>query len=139
MLSKPQYGWADFSLGRSIYSISYLTNVPLDWLDRAIFGMETLLPFEVCGYCEPGRMVCTVDFSECRIIFEDDKHQKDGSSFEIVPINMLVFCKMLHEEFSAYIDDWAKWNASYKLTKEDIQSRLDRLQRLIHLKENCFI
>jgi len=139
MLSKPQHGWTCFTLGDYAYYLSYLSNVPMDWLDRAIFGLETLLPFEVYGYCEPGRMVCTVGFSECRIIFEDDKRHKDDSSFEIVPINMLDFCKKLHEDFSAYIDDWTQWNVSYKLTKEDIQSRLDRLQRLIHIKENCFI
>ena len=134
MLSKPQHGWTVFSLGESNYSLSYLSNVPLEWLERAIFGLETLLPFEVYGYCEPGKMVCTVDFLECRIVFE-----KDDSSLEIIPISMLNFCKTLHEDISAHIEDWAKWNASYNLTKEEIQSRLDRLQMLIRIKENCFI
>ena len=92
MLSKPQHGWTDFTLGDLSYSLSYLTNLPLEWLDRAIFGMETFLPFEIYGHCEPGRMVCKVDFSECHIFFENDKHQKDDSSFEIVPVNMLDFC-----------------------------------------------
>lgn len=139
MLSKPQHGWTDFSLGDSYYSISYLTNVPLDWLERAIFGLETLQSFEVYGHCEPGSMVCTVDFSECRIFFKDDKHHKNDIPLVIVPINMLDFCKKLHEDVLAYIDDWSKWNASNNLSKEDIQSRLDRLQKLIHLKENRFI
>ncbi len=139
MLSKPQYGWTDFSLGESCYSISYLTNVPVDWLDRAIFGLEMLLPFEIYGCCEPGRMVCTVDLLECRIIFKDDKHHKEDSSVEIVPISMLDFCQMLHKDIFDHIDDWQKWNYSYNMTKEDIQSRLDRLQKLIAVKENCFI
>ena len=138
MLSKPEYGWTDFSLGESCYSLSYLSNIPLEWLERAIFGLETLLPFDVCGYCEPGRVICTVDFSVCRIIFEDDKHRKEDSCFEIVPISMLDFCQMLHEDIFDHIDDWQKWNASYHITKEDIQSRLDQLQNLIHIKESCF-
>ena len=46
---------------------------------------------------------------------------------------------MLYEDISAHIEDWSKWNSSYNLTKEDIQSRLDRLQMLIRIKENCFI
>ena len=139
MLSKPQHGWTVFSLGEGSYSLSYLSNIPLEWLERAIVGLETLLPFEVYGYCEPGRMLCTVNLSECRIIFEDDKLHKKGSSFEIFPVHMLDFCKTLHEDISEHIDDWSKWNASYNLTKDDIQSRLDRLQKLICIKENCFI
>jgi len=139
MLSKPQHGWTVFSLGESNYFLSYLSNIPLEWLERAIFGLETLLPFEVYGYCEPGKMVCTVDFWECRIVFEDDKHHKKDSYFEIAPVHMLDFCKTLHEDISAHIEDWAKWNASYNLTKEEIQSRLNRLQMLIRIKENCFI
>ena len=139
MLSKPQHGWTVFSLGKSNYSLSYLSNIPIEWLERAIFGLETLLPFEVYGYCEPGKMVCTVDFWECRIVFEDDKHHKKDSYFEIATVHMLDFCKTLHEDISAHIEDWAKWNASYNLTKEEIQSRLDRLQMLIRIKENCFI
>lgn len=138
MLSKPQHGWTDFSLGERCYSIGYLSNVPLDWLDRAIFGLETLLPFEIYGHCEPGRVVCTVDFSECRIIFEDDKPHKGNSSLEIVPVSMLDFCQMLHEDIFNHIDDWQKWSAAYHITKEDIRSRLDRLQKLIRIKENCF-
>ena len=133
MISKPQYGWTDFSLGESCYSLSYLSNIPLEWLERAIFGLETLLPFDVCGYCEPGRVICTVAFLECRIGFE-----KDDSSLEIIPINMLDFCKKLHKDISDHIEDWQRWNSSYNLTKEDIQSRLDRLQKLIRIRENCF-
>ena len=138
MLSKPQHGWTEFSLGAIYYSISYLTNVPLDWLERAIFGLETLLPFEVYGYCEPGRMVCAVDFSECRIIFENNARNKQNSSCEVIPINMLDFCKKLHEDITDHMDDWHKWNPSYSLTKEELLSRLDRLKKLIQVKASCF-
>lgn len=138
MLSKPEHGWSEFSLGESCYSISYLTNVPLDWLDRAIFGLETLLPFEVDGYCEPGRMVCTVDFSESHIFFENGERDKQNSFCEVIPINMLDFCEQLHKDITDNIDDWQKWNSSYSLTKEELQFRLDRLKKLIYVKANCF-
>ena len=136
MLSKPEHGWTVFSLSENNYSLSYLSNIPLEWVERAIFGLQTQLPFEVYGYYEPGRMVCTVSLSECCIYFEDDQHKKEESSFEIIPIQMLDFCKILYKDISAYIDDWSKWNSSYKMTKEDIQTRLDRLQKLIRIKQN---
>ena len=138
MLSKPEHGWADFSLGNSCYSLSYLSNLPFEWLDRAIFGLEALLPFEVYGYCEPGRMVCSVDFSECHIFYEDDRHRKNCSSDEIVPVNMLEFCQKLYEDIWNYMDDWAEWAASHHVTKEALQARLARLEKLIQVKANCF-
>ncbi len=138
MLSKPRHGWTEFSLGESRYSISYLSNVPLDWLDRAIFGLETLSPFTVSGYCEPGRVICTVEIPRCRITFEDGGHCRGEGSLETVAVTMLDFCKMLHRDFSSCVDAWSQWNASYNFKKEDIQSRLDRLQTLIGIRENCF-
>ena len=138
MLSRPQHRWTTFSLGESNYSLSYLSNIPLEWLERAIFGLETLLPFEVYGYCEPGKMVCTVAISKCCITFMNGTYLKEDSDFETISMSMLDFCKILHEDISAHMDDWSKWDSSYNFTKEDIQSRLDRLQTLIRIKENCF-
>ena len=138
MLSKPQNGWTDFTLGDLSYSLSYLTNLPLEWLDRAIFGMETLLPFEVSAYCEPGKMICTVDTWECRIIYKNDESYQNDGVCQVVPINMLDFCSLLHKDISDHIEDWKNWNASFHLTKEDLTHRLDRLQKLIDIKSNCF-
>ena len=138
MLSKPQHGWTVFSLGESSCSLSYLSNIPLEWLDRAIFGLETLSPFDVYGECEPGKMVCTVEYSECRIRFENDKHIKNDCSGEVVSICMLDFCEMLLKDIADNIDDWLKWNPSFCLTREDLISRIDRLQRLIEVKASCF-
>ena len=138
MLSKPQHGWTHVTLGELCFSLSYITNIPLEWLDRAIFGMETLLPFEVSGYCEPGRMVCTVDLFECRIVFENDRCRQNNRISEVAPINMLDFCKKLHEDITDHMDDWLKWNPYYSLTKEELLSRLDRLKKLIQVKASCF-
>ena len=138
MLSKPQHGWTHFTLGELCFSLSYITNIPLEWLDRAIFGMETLLPFEVSGYCEPGRMVCTVDLFECRIVFENDRCRQNDRISEVAPINMLDFCGLLHKDLLDHIEDWQNWNSSFHLTKEDLTLRLDRLQKLIDIKTNYF-
>lgn len=37
MLTKPDYGWSDFQLeGTSIYRLSYLDDIPFEWLEQAI-------------------------------------------------------------------------------------------------------
>ena len=74
MLSKPDCGWTTFQLGseNTAYCLGYLTDVAMEWLDRAIHGLETEDVFSVHGFCEPGRMVCTVSFWNCYVIFEGD-------------------------------------------------------------------
>lgn len=40
MLTKPEWGWTDFSLeGTSAYGLSYLDDIPVEWLDQAIHGL----------------------------------------------------------------------------------------------------
>jgi hypothetical protein len=138
MLSKPEHGWADFSLGTKRYSLSYLSNIPWDWVDRATFGLETLLPFEVLGHCEPGSMVCTVNLSECRIDFELVRSNRVIRATETLPVSILEFCRMLHKDLSEDLDVWAAWNPSSHMEKEDLQARLDRLENLINEKANQF-
>ena len=73
MLTKPEAGWSDFSLtGTSAYPLSYLDNIPFEWLDEAIHGLEILNPFCVKGFMEPGRFICVVSFWNCHIICEDE-------------------------------------------------------------------
>ena len=41
MLTKPDCGWSDFNLdGTSEYPLSYLDNIPFNWLDDAIHGLK---------------------------------------------------------------------------------------------------
>lgn len=83
-------------------------------------------------------MVCTVDLFECRIVFENDRFRQNDRISEVAPINMLDFCSQLHKDLLDHIEDWQNWNSSFHLTKEDLTLRLDRLQKLIDIKTNCF-
>lgn len=74
MLTKPRGGWTDFSLeGTGTYALSYLDDIAFEWIDQAIHGLETMLPFCVKGFLEPNRILCTVSFWNCHIIIEDDE------------------------------------------------------------------
>ena len=73
MLSKPQYGWTEFCLsGTSTYQLSYLDDIAFDWIDQAIHGLRTMLPFCVKGFLEPNRFLCVVSYWNCHIIVEND-------------------------------------------------------------------
>lgn len=120
---------------KNTFAVTFIVSADNAYNCLEMGGLEASLPFEVYGHCEPGKMVCTVDLSQCRIHYESGTRRKDPDSLEIVPISMLDFCKALHKDISEHRDAWAKWNASYGLTGEGLQAQLDRLQKLIRSKE----
>ena len=153
MLTTPDCGWSDFSLdGTSEYPLSYLDNIPFNWLDDAIHGLETLNPFCVKGFMEPGRFICVVSFWNCHIICEDedrDPLNPQNTTHEISHTSMLQFCQQLYDDISENLDDWARWDYDPELdfdtNKEELIIKLVRLKELIaenkeHFGEDrCFL
>ena len=146
MLTKPEGGWSDFSLdGRSLYTLGYLDNIPFEWLDEAIHGLETLNPFCVKGFMEPGRFICVVSFWNCHIICEDedrDPLDPQNTIHEISHTSMLQFCQQLYDDISENLDDWACWDYDSELdfdtNKEELIIKLARLKELIAENEEHF-
>ena len=146
MLTKPEAGWSDFSLdGTSVYTLSYLDNIPFEWLDDAIHGLETLNPFCVKGFMEPGRFICVVSFWNCHIICEDedrDPLDPQNTIHEISHTSMLQFCQQLYDDISENLDDWACWDYDPELdfdtNKEELMIKLARLKELIAENEEHF-
>ena len=146
MLTKPEAGWSDFSLeGTSVYPLSYLDNIPFEWLDDAIHGLETLNPFCVKGFMEPGRFICVVSFWNCHIICEDedrDPLDPQNTTHEISHTSMLQFCQQLYDDISENLDDWACWDYDSELdfdtNKEELIIKLARLKELIAENEKHF-
>ena len=153
MLTKPDCGWSDFSLdGTSVYTLGYLDNIPFEWLDDAIHGLETLNPFCVKGFMEPGRFICVVSFWNCHIICEDEDRDPltpQNTIHEISQTSMLQFCQQLYDDISENLDDWACWDYDPELdfdtNKEELIIKLARLKELIaenkeHFGEDrCFL
>lgn len=147
MLGKPEDGWALFQLGSedTAYDLSYVTDVASEWLTQAIHGLETLDVFSVHGYCEPGRMVCTVSYWCCYVIFEDDDRAPGCHDVTQLHVTMLDFCRMLHRDISENLDDWVHWNdsesdteADFALRKGELVSKLNALEKLIGERKEDF-
>ena len=150
ILSKPTNGWTYFCLEGHNHRLSYMTYVPLDWLNAAIYGLENLTPFALEGFSEPRRFLCLVSYWNCHIIVEnDEKFPLLESELErsFIHITMLDFCKMLYSDIKNNIAEWSDWkarndNAEKEKTREEILSRLEKLEELIkkreaHFKDNC--
>ena len=153
MLSIPDAGWTDFKLKNKSYALSYLTALPFEWLSQAIHGLETMLPFTVHGFSEPGRMLCTVSYWNCYIVFSDDEAyevEAEDVRTEYINKNMIEFCEDLHRDISGNIDEWCKWFTDYEAETEeeeqafyaDIKSQLEelleKLAALIREKKHMF-
>lgn len=146
MLTKPNFGWTDFQLdGTGVYELSYLDDIAYEWVDKAIYGLETMLPFCVKGFMEPGRFLCIVSYWNCHIICEEDGRNPLKEE-DIITHNshtsMLEFCKLLYHDIETNMDDWvmfvsyadADWDKKRKL----LESKLERLKELITEKEKYF-
>lgn len=146
MLTKPHNGWTNFSLeGVSVHGLSYLDDIAFEWLEQAIHGLETMLPFCVKGFLEPNRMLCTVSFWNCHIVIEDDeRYPLDQSRVrnEYSHTSMLAFCKCLYEDISENIDEWVFFvdysEADPEEKREELLRRLARLRELIAEREAYF-
>ena len=154
MLGRPEDGWALFQLGskETAYDLSYVTDVADEWLTQAIHGLNTLDVFSVHGYCEPGRMVCTVSYWCCYVIFEEDCRAPACHDVHQLHVNMLDFCKMLHQDISDNLDAWVHWNdgddedeTAFQARERLLREKLAELKRLIEEKredfdeDHCFI
>lgn len=146
MLTKPKAGWTDFHLeGCGIYGLSYLDDIAFEWLEQAIFGLETMNPFCVKGFLEPNRFLCTVSYWNCHIIVEDDERyplDSDDVINEFSHTSMIEFCKYLYEDISMYIDEWASFvdyrEDDIENKKSILKQKVDKLQCLIAEKEERF-
>ena len=147
MLTKPDCGWSDFNLdGTSVYHLSYLDDIPFEWLDEAIHGLETLNPFCVKGFMEPGRFICVVSFWNCHIICEDEDRDPltpQNTIHEIAHTSMLQFCQQLYDDISENLDKWVYWydyasESDFDTNKEELIKKLARLKELIAENEEHF-
>jgi len=147
MLTDPRSGWTVFSLeGAASYGLSYLDDIPFAWLEQAIHGLETMLPFCVKGFLEPRRLLCTVSYWNCHIVVERDGRKPLGpEDLDAVcsHTSMLDFCKALDRDIRADVDGWASFvdyrpDADLVEKKRRLLCLLERLEALIAEREAWF-
>ena len=146
MLTKPHAGWSDFQLnGTSLYGLSYLDDIAFEWLEQAIHGLETMLPFCVKGFMEPGRFLCVVSYWNCHIICENDERNQlynEDINTENSHTSMLEFCKYLYNDIISNIDEWVRFvdynEVDWDEKRKVLECKLDRLKELISEKEGRF-
>lgn len=141
MLTKPKYGWTNFKLkGTKKYSLSYLDDIPFEWLRSAIAGLKTYSPFCVHGEMEPGIMTCTICYDYCCISTDEEANMDtEAVEAELSNVGAVDFCKMLCKDIEKYIDHWAYFFCSCReddeSRKEELRELLDTLEELIEKRD----
>lgn len=145
MLSTPKSGWTNFSLpGTDEYSLSYLNDIGIEWIEDAIAGLEKQRPFCVTGSMEPELVVCIVNYHCCHVLIYEDEcsHENEGDvlRMEFSPIGMLEFCKILYNDINNAVDVWANfadYTGNYSDKRRKLEEYLEQLQALIKIKEDA--
>ena len=145
MLRKPENGWTTFELSKNKYSLSYLTDVSMDWLNAAINGLKNYRPFSVDGYLEPDRMICTVSFWNIHIFTDFDENEAmnvEDYNYETIHINMIEFCEKLYNDVNNNLQEWINWfcddEIDLKEREKELKKKLSELRLLIDEKKDDF-
>ena len=126
ILSVPEAGWVNLKFTKKEHELSYITSVPLQWLDAAIYGMKTGDPFTVWGDQESeGIVYCSVTDSGIYVVEENNY-----KNIEYVKLYPEEFCRLLYKDISENIDAWVnEWDVADtpEESRKMIQERLDEL------------
>lgn len=106
MLSRPESGWCDITVGDFCSRASYLTNVPMDIL-KALNGTGTPC---VCFDAEGWEFFVIFSWQETLVIgYGEPFGQSDGYCVKSFDITKKEIAKQVYNDISGNIDAWAKW------------------------------
>lgn len=127
MLTRPNHGWSEATIGDFTASAGYLTDIPFEWLRACISSLKYNIPLSLF-IDEEGSACFVVSYYDktYAIIGDEDEPElkviNDISHFDITG--------MLISYIKAYFEDWVNWYAFDKETENtDRRTELTELLR----------
>ena len=137
MFSKPEHGWVWIRLGDCALEGSYLTDIPMDFLNALINSLEHDLPFSVSVDEEGIRdMIC----ADCSGVFVIEL-RRGTAELKQAHISLEEFRAGIIDGVEAYLDQWIyDWelldldqgDCHYALRKAELESKLSTAKRLLN-------
>lgn len=110
MLSKPQFGWTDITIGDWTGKLSYIDDVPTVLLNAFYNVFSNQKPEVVCFDAEGMNYWIVFDLLDTIIITEDENCQYSVSHQDIdIKELSLELCNDIHTN----LEEWAHWTAEY--------------------------
>lgn len=132
MLSKPRSGWSDLTLGDFRGSVSFLTDIPFDWLRACINGLKYVIPAAFFFDEEGSSGYIVSDLYATYVII-----QHNGTELTLVKgIGLKKFAEMLLHDIREHLEDWTWW-CTFQLNDAQYARRKAMLTELLEEAEQC--
>lgn len=129
MLSKPQAGWSELTLGDYKAPVSFLTDIPFDWLRGCISGLKHVIPAAFFIDGEGVTYYIVSDYCVTYII-------KSGTVLTQVRVSLDRFAEMLVHDIRENLEEWIWW-CDFPLNAEQYANRKSMLLALLDETQQC--
>lgn len=121
MLSNVECGWCDVTIGNFEDQASYLTDVPMQCLQSAIYALRDGLDFCVTFDTEGRGDFSVIAGFYCTTIVREDELSVVNWNYD-----KLTLAKEIHDDISSQINKWVDWNLDYEV---DFREAFERRKR----------
>lgn len=138
MLSKPQFGWADITIGDWTGKLSYIDDVPVVLLNAFCNVFSNQKPEVICFDAEGINYWIVFDLFDTIIITEDENCQYSVSRQNV---GVRELGMQMWDDITYKLKDWVRWaiddnNAKdYEEREELLYNKLQQLREAIYLYE----
>lgn len=139
MISRPENGWVDITIGDWTDRASYLTDVQIDFLDCLISVLENHTPS--CFSCDAEGWEYTIVISENNIHIIEEKEDYEYYTYDFYDNNtgLKDIAKIIYEDINNNMDVWCTWEPCLDLNdmgtieeyKEKIENKLSKLKNFL--------
>ena len=121
MFSRPKVGWVDINIGGYIINGSYLTDIPMDFLDSLIPSLKSNLPVSIFIDEEGIEDIICAYYNEVYIMVRDG----DDVEYKKIDMDFNLFRKEIINGIETYLNEWINWNMD-----EDVEGLKNRENEL---------
>lgn len=105
MFSKPKNGWVNIKIEDYKINGSYLTDIPMNFLDSVISSLKSNLPISIFIDEEGSENIICAYYDEIYIIV---KH--DDVEYKRIDMSFNLFRKNIINGIEMYLNEWINWN-----------------------------
>lgn len=106
MFSRPKVGWVDINIGGYTINGSYLTDIPMDFLDSLIPSLKSNLPVSIFIDEEGIEDIICAYYNEVYIMVRDG----DDVEYKKIDMDFNLFRKEIIKGIETYLNEWINWN-----------------------------
>ena len=106
MFSRPKVGWVDINIEGYTINGSYLTDIPMDFLDSVISSLKSNLPVSIFIDEEGIEDIICAYYNEVYIMVRDG----DDVEYKKIDMDFNLFRKEIIKGIETYLNEWVNWN-----------------------------